>query len=157
MTLIHLTSFIEAPCDRVFDLSRHVGVHKHSMNKYRERIENGMSGLMNLNDEVVWRARHLFKDRRLEIRITAMKNSDYFKDEQVKGDFKKMIHEHYFKPVNNGTLMIDQFSYELPWGILGKLADRIYLESYLKILLAERNAVIKKIAESNQWKQYLTA
>ena len=53
--------------------------------------------------------------------------------------------------------MIDQFTYDLPLGVIGKLADKIYIEKYLKSLLEERNAVIKQIAESNQWKQYLNS
>ena len=30
-----------------------------------------------------------------------------FIDEQIKGDFKMMKHEHHFKPCENGTIMID--------------------------------------------------
>jgi ligand-binding SRPBCC domain-containing protein len=155
MAFLHLTTFIEAPCERVFDLSRHVSVHKQSMAKYRETIVNSISGLMDLNDEVIWKARHFFKDRMLTVRIGAIKKPSYFMDEQVKGDFKIMRHEHYFKPVNNGTLMIDQFNYEIPLGVIGRLADKLYIEKYIKKLLLERNAVIKQVAESNQWKQYL--
>ena len=155
MAYIHLTTFIEAPCERVFDLSRHVSVHKQSMTKYKETIVNSISGLMELNDEVIWKARHLFKERFLTMKISAMKKPGYFSDEQKKGDFKMMKHEHYFKPVTNGTLMIDQFTYELPFGVIGKLTNKLYLEKYLRKLLSERNAVIKQIAESNQWKQYL--
>ena len=157
MAFIHLTTFIEAPCERVFDLSRHVSVHKQSMTKYKETIVNSISGLMDLNDEVIWKARHLFKERILTVKISAIKRPGYFMDEQVKGDFKMMKHEHYFKPVTNGTLMIDQFNYELPFGMIGKLTDKLYLEKYLRKLLSERNAVIKQIAESNQWKQYLNS
>ena len=157
MAFIHITTFIQAPCERVFDLGRHVSVHKHSMARYREKIVNSISGLMELNDEVIWKARHIFKEGLLTVRISAITKPFYFKDEQVKGDFKKLVHEHYFKPVNNGTLMIDQFTYDLPLGVIGKLADKIYIEKYLKSLLEERNAVIKQIAESNQWKQYLNS
>ena len=157
MAFIHLTTFIEAPCERVFDLSRHVSVHKQSMTKYKETIVNSFSGLMDLNDEVIWKARHLFKERILSVKISAIKRPGYFMDEQVKGDFKMMKHEHYFKPVTNGTLMIDQFNYELPLGVMGKLADKLYLEKYIRKLLSERNAIIRQIAESNQWKQYLNS
>ena len=64
-------------------------------------------------------------------------------------------HEHYFRPVENGTIMIDQFRYEIRYGFLGRLFNQTYLEKYMKRLLSERNAVIRKAAESNQWKQYL--
>jgi ligand-binding SRPBCC domain-containing protein len=140
----------------VFDLSRSVDLHKHSMNKYAEKIIKGtVSGLMNLNDEVTWQAKHLFKQRVLRIKLTELRRPDYFADEQVEGDFVRLKHEHYFKVAENGTIMIDQFRYEIAYGFVGKLINQLYLEKYMTLLLAERNAVIKKIAESNQWKQFL--
>ena len=43
-----------------------------------------------------------------------------FTDEMVNGDFKQMKHEHHFKPIQNGTLMIDLFSFESPYGKAGQ-------------------------------------
>jgi ligand-binding SRPBCC domain-containing protein len=158
MSFIHLTTFIAAPNERVFDLSRNVTVHKQSMTKYRERIVGGVSnGMMELNDEVKWQAKHLFRERTLKVKISAIRKPEYFRDEQVEGDFKIMKHEHYFRPVENGTLMIDQFYYELPFGFMGRLANKLYIEKYLRNILGERNALIKQIAESGQWKQYLNS
>lgn len=156
MPFIHLTTFINAPQERVFDLSRSLELHKYSMTHHKESIINGkVSGLMDLNDTVTWKAKHLFKERVLEIRITEIKRPDYFIDEQVKGDFTFLKHEHYFKPIENGIFMIDQFRYEIAYGGFGKLLNRFYLEKYMTRLLEERNAFIKKVAESNQWKQFL--
>ena len=76
-------------------------------------------------------------------------------DEQVQGDFLMMKHEHYFKSIENGTIMIDQFHYELKNGLAGKLLNRLYLERYMTTLLHKRNEMIKQFAESNQWKQIL--
>ena len=156
MPYIHLTIFIASPAERVFNLSRSIDVHKDSMKKYQETIINGMiNGLMGLNDPVTWKARHFFKDRVMKVRITEMKIPDFFVDEQVLGPFKMMKHEHYFKTIQNGTLMIDQFRYEGPKTILGKLAGTLFLEKYITRLLNERNEFIKKIAESNEWEKYL--
>lgn len=156
MPIIHLTTFITAPQERIFDLSRSVDLHKHSMTGYAEKIVKGtVSGLMNLNDEVTWSAKHLFKERVLTVKLTELKRPDYFADEQVAGDFALMKHEHYFKPVENGTIMIDQFRFETKHGFFGKLVNQFYLEKYMTRLLNERNAAIKKIAESSQWKQFL--
>jgi ligand-binding SRPBCC domain-containing protein len=156
MPFIHLTTFIAAPQDRVFDLSRSVGLHKASMKHHDEKIIDGtMSGLMNLNDTVTWTAKHLFKQRRLKIKITRLQRPEYFIDEQEVGDFKMMKHEHFFKPIENGTIMIDQFHFELSKGIIGRLINNFYLEKYMTQLLKERNKMIKETAESNLWKQYL--
>lgn len=156
MPLIHQTTFIAAPAERVFDLSRSVNVHKHGMHAYKEHVINGKhSGLLELNDTVTWKARHLYKERILKIKITALNKPDFFIDEQVQGDFKKLKHEHFFKPIENGTLMIDQFYFETPYGFIGKWFNAAYLEKYMERLLTERNKAIKQIAETNQWKHYL--
>jgi hypothetical protein len=41
----------------------------------------------------------------------------------------------------------DVFDYVALLGVLGKLADRLFLERYMRRLLEERNAVIKRMAE----------
>jgi ligand-binding SRPBCC domain-containing protein len=156
MPFIHLTTFIAAPQERVFDLSRSVALHKSSMKDHDEKIVDGtMSGLMNLNDTVTWTAKHLFKQRRLKIRITKLQRPEYFIDEQEAGDFKLMKHEHYFKPIENGTIMIDQFHFETR-GFMGSLVNKFYLEKYMTQLLKLRNKMIKEMAEGNGWKQYLS-
>jgi len=156
MPLIHITNFVAAPRERVFDLSRSVDLHKHSMSKYEEKIVKGtVTGLMNLHDEVTWKAKHIFKERVLTVKITELKKPDYFVDEQVSGEFVLLKHEHYFKPVENGTIMIDQLRYEIKRGLIGKLFNQLYLEKYMRRLLSERNEIIRKLAEGNQWKQFL--
>ncbi len=158
MPFIQLTTFIEAPIERVFDLSRSIDLHKSSMTRYGEKpIAGTISGLINLREEVTWKAKHFYKERILKVRITAMQKPFSFIDEQVQGIFKLMKHEHFFKPCDNGTIMIDQFYFDLYKGLLGELLNRLYLTRYIKQLLEERNSVIKKVAETNQWKHFLTA
>ena len=156
MPTIHLTTFIAAPVNVVFDLSRHIGVHKESMARYKEEAVAGIRfGLIEKDETVTWRARHFFKTRLLRSKITEMKKPDMFIDEQVQGDFKMMKHEHHFKPCENGTIVIDLFYFESPYGILGEWFNRLYFTHYLKRLLEQRNTTIKKIAESEKWKKIL--
>jgi ligand-binding SRPBCC domain-containing protein len=156
MPAIHLTTFIAAPVNVVFDLSRHIGLHKESMSKFKEEAVAGTRfGLIEKDETVTWRARHLFKNRLLRSKITAMKIPDMFTDEQVQGDFKMMKHEHYFKPCDNGTIVIDLFYFEAPYGILGKWFNSLYLTNYLKKLLEQRNKTIKEFAESERWRPLL--
>jgi ligand-binding SRPBCC domain-containing protein len=74
----------------------------------------------------------------------------------VIGDFKMMKHEHHFKPCDNGTLLIDLFHFETPFGLLGQWMNNLYLTKYLKKLLEERNNKIKEYAESGRWKKLLS-
>lgn len=156
MPTIHLTTFIAAPVNVVFDLSRHIGLHKESMSKFKEEAVAGTRfGLIEKDETVTWRARHLFKNRLLRSKITAMEKPDMFTDEQLQGDFKMMKHEHHYKPCENGTIVIDLFHFESPYGILGKWFNSLYLTNYLKRLLEQRNKTIKEFAESGKWKKLL--
>jgi len=156
MPLIHLTTFIEAPVERVFDLSRNVELHKESMKKHDEEAVAGTRfGLIGMDETVTWKAKHLFKTRVLRIRITAMQKPLRFVDEQADGSFKIMKHEHHFKSCDNGTIMIDLFHFESPYGTIGKLINSFYLTRYVKKLLQQRNRVIKEYAETNKWRRLL--
>ncbi|MBO9199822.1 MULTISPECIES: SRPBCC family protein [Niastella] len=156
MPTIHLTTFIAAPIERVFDLSRSIDLHKKSMTDYREEAVAGtVMGLINLNESVTWKAKHLMKTRVLQVQITAMQRPFSFTDEMKKGDFKSMKHEHHFKAIENGTLMIDVFKFEAPFGGLGRFFSSLYLSGYLEKLLEQRNDLIKEYAEGNKWKHVL--
>jgi ligand-binding SRPBCC domain-containing protein len=153
MPTIHLTTFVEAPAGRVFDLARSIDLHRKSMaHTGEEAIAGTTNGLIGLNETVTWKARHLRKVRILKSKITAMNPPLSFTDEMVQGDFKSLRHEHHFKQIANGTLLIDLFMFESPYGGLGKLAERLFLTRYLKNLLETRNKMIKEYAESEKWK-----
>ena len=73
----------------------------------------------------------------------------------VKGDFKSFRHQHHFKEIKNGTIMIDIIDFETPYGILGKIVSKIYLKKYVETLLLKRNKVVKEYAETEKWKVIL--
>lgn len=152
MPTIHLTTFIAAPADRVFDLSRSIDLHRKSMaHTAEEAIAGTTSGLIGLNETVTWKAKHVYKTRILKSVISALDRPYSFTDEMVDGDFRSMKHEHHFKPIENGTLLIDLLSFETPYGVIGHLVNHFYLTGYLHKLLEQRNKVIKEYAESEKW------
>ncbi|MFZ4058538.1 MAG: SRPBCC family protein [Ferruginibacter sp.] len=156
MQHIHCTTFIAAPIERVFDLSRSINMHKIStVDTGEEAIAGTTTGLINLNETVTWRAKHLFKIRQFTSKITVMENPTTFTDEMLQGDFKSFKHEHHFKSTNNGCIMIDLIWFESPYGNLGKMVDRFYLKAYLEKFLLKRNAVIQEYAETEKWKVIL--
>ena len=157
MPTIHLTTFIAAPADRVFDLARSIELHKKSMAHTDEQAIGGTTtGLIELNETVTWKAKHLYKIRVLKSKITAMNRPLSFTDEMVEGDFKSLRHEHHFKTIDNGTLLIDLFTFEIPYGSVGVLAGKLFLTNYMKVLLEQRNRTIKEYAESDKWRFVLT-
>src|SRR5215510_13990407 len=156
MPNIHLTTFIAAPVERVFDLSRNIDLHKQSMTKHQEEAVAGVRfGLIEKDETVTWKAKHLFKTRMLRTKITEMVKPSIFVDEQAKGDFKMLKHEHHFKPCENGTIMIDLIHFETPYGAIGKWFNALYFTRYMRKLIESRNGVIKDYAESDKWKKLL--
>jgi ligand-binding SRPBCC domain-containing protein len=156
MSKIHLTTFIAAPIERVFNLSRSINLHKISTAKTKEDAIAGVTtGLINLDETVTWQAKHLFKTRQHTSKITAMETPFSFVDEMIKGDFKSFRHQHFFKTVDNGTIMIDILEFESPYGTIGKIFNAVYLKKYLEKFLIKRNAVIKEYAETTKWKAIL--
>jgi len=146
---LELSTLIDAPLERVFDLARDVGLHAASMQGYSERPVAGVtSGLIGPGQSVTWQATHFGVPFRLTSRITAFAAPRHFRDEMVDGPFKRLVHDHLFEPSGAGTLMRDVFDYEAPWAGLGRLADRLFLRRHMARLLAERNAAIKHAAES---------
>ena len=152
MSNIHLTTFIAAPVERIFDLSRSISLHKiASADSNEKAIAGVLYGLINVNETVTWQARHLYKTRKFTSRITAMHRPDYFTDEMTRGDFKSFRHEHHFKAIENGAIMIDHIEFESPYGFIGRLFNKFYLKKYLQQVLIKRIAVIKEYAESEKW------
>jgi ligand-binding SRPBCC domain-containing protein len=153
---IHLTSFIAAPIERVFDLSRSINLHQLSTASTNEKAIDGViTGLINKGETVTWQAKHLFKTRQFTSKITEMKSPFFFTDEMIKGDFKSFHHEHHFKAAANGTIMIDLLNFETPYGNIGKIVNSLFLKSYLEKFLIKRNEVIKEYAETQKWKAIL--
>lgn len=158
MPRIELKTEINADKKIVFDLSRSIDLHKISTEHTNETaIAGKTSGLIDLNETVTWRAKHFGIYQNLTSQITEFDSPVYFADEMVSGAFKNFKHEHHFESLNHSTLMTDYFVYQSPFGFLGKIADKLFLQSYMTDLLAKRNKMIKEFAESDKWKEILTS
>lgn len=156
MPLIKLETFIGSEIDICFDLARSIDLHIITTSATKERaIEGRISGLIELNDFVTWEATHFGIRQKLTSKITAFERPFHFRDEQLRGIFKSIKHDHYFEIKNNGVLMKDVFMYEAPLGVIGKLAERLILTNYLKKFLLERNAILKQYAETGLYKLLL--
>ncbi len=156
MPIIRIETKIDADISIVFDLARSIDLHKISTQHTNEEAIAGVtSGLIKNNDWVTWRAKHFGVYQILTVRITAFNPPSYFVDEMQKGIFKRFKHEHFFSRIGEQSLMIDVFDYESPLGILGKLADLLFLKRYMKRFLEKRNQTIKYFAETERWKEVL--
>ncbi|MGY4537566.1 ligand-binding SRPBCC domain-containing protein [Mucilaginibacter sp. UYNi724] len=150
MSKIVLTTFINAPLEKCFDISRDIDVHVASTAHTGERaIAGRTSGLIGFGETVTWRAKHFGIWQNLTSKVTDFNAPVFFADEMVSGAFKSFRHEHYFSHDGTRTIMQDVFIFESPLGILGKLANWLFLKRYVTALLVKRNLVIKEIAEKS--------
>jgi ligand-binding SRPBCC domain-containing protein len=144
MPIIKLEIKINAPVERVFDLSRSIDLHKATMSRHNEIAVAGVtSGLINLGETVTWK-------------ITGFDRPRYFRDSMVSGAFARFDHEHFFEEIEKRTLLRDTFDYDSPLWIFGSIADWLFLENYMKNMLEERNRVIKEIAEGDDWQKFIS-
>lgn len=158
MVILRLSTSIAAPPERVFDLARSIDAHQESAEGTQERAVAGVTqGLIGLGDEVTWEARHFGIRQKLTVRITGFERPFRFQDSMVSGAFKSMKHDHEFAEHPPGTLMIDRFEFESPFGVLGRVFDRMFLFGYMRRFLLRRNTILKRLAESEDWRRYLTA
>ena len=157
MPTIHLTTFIAAPIERVFDLSRNVTIYKTLVQGRNETMSSGaVSNVVAHGETMTFHAKHFGKTRLVTTRVVALQKPSSFVQEQVKGDLLHFKHEHYFRSVENGTILIDMIDFEGPRDIIGKVIGKLYLKSYLEKFINKRNALIRQYAESEKWRAVLS-
>lgn len=148
MPIIRLATIIHAPPDLCFDLARDVNLHMRSTAHTSERVITGRTeGLFESGEQVTWRARHLGIYQNLTVQIGKMDRPHYFEDFMRKGAFKSMRHDHYFEPHPQGTLMRDDFHFQAPLGLIGRIVEKLFLTRYMTTFLTQRNSIIKREAE----------
>ena len=160
MIELHDITVIQAPVARCFDLARSIEVHLLGNTHWGEQATAGTrSGLIGMGEQVTWRARHFGVRQELTSAITAFDPPTYFQDTMLRGAFRSMQHDHSLSGDGRTAAreMRDEFSIFLAplVGPLGWIAERVVLRRYMRNLLVERNAIIRRVAESAEWMRYL--
>src|SRR5437763_1689000 len=140
MAVITIVTSIRATPERCFDASRDLDLHLKSMTHTGERAVGGRtSGLIELGEQGTWEARHFGIRQRMTSKITAYDRPRYFQDSMVRGAFRSFVHDHYFEPCAEGTMMKDVLTFRSPLGFIGAIVDRLMMSRYLTKLLTMRN------------------
>ena len=148
MTTITVETYIQVPIEVCFDLTRDIGIHCLTAARTKERAVAGVTtGMIGLGEEVTFEGVHFGIRQRLTARIVQFDRPHRFEDEMLRGAFRSMRHIHEFTEEGPGTRMKDTLIWTSPLGLLGILADRLFVESHMRQFLIERNANLKKIAE----------
>jgi ligand-binding SRPBCC domain-containing protein len=152
MEIIRLETWIDAPVERCFLLSLSIDLHVASAGTTREKAIDGVTtGLIGEGETVTFQGRHLGTRMRHTSRIVTLRPFSYFRDDMIAGTFRHFEHHHHFAPMDDGARMRDTVRFLAPWGRLGQILARKRLIAFL----IKRNATIKRVAESEEWRKYL--
>ncbi|MDN5289178.1 MAG: hypothetical protein JWR38_5452 [Mucilaginibacter sp.] len=77
--------------------------------------------------------------------IIHVKEGEYFVDEQRFGPYALWHHQHHFKEIDGGVLMNDILNYAVPYGFIGRLANRAFVSNEVKKIFAYREKAIEKL------------
>lgn len=152
MNPVRLGTWINAPVERCFLLSLSIDLHVAAAHRSGERAIAGVTtGLIGEGETVTFKGRHFLLSCKHTSRIEILRPYSHFRDVMVAGSFRHFEHDHHFAAMDDGTRMRDEIRFTAPWGPLGQLLVRKRLKAFLK----ERNAEIKRVAESEEWRRYL--
>lgn len=81
--------------------------------------------------------------------IWKIKKPEMFTDKQLKGPYKIWEHTHRFVQKGTGVLMQDEVKYQLPFGIIGKMAHSLIVRKKIERIFNYRKEVLNKIFNEN--------
>lgn len=141
MPEIVLETFINAPAETCFDLIRDVRLHP--------KTEAHTYGKAGLGQIVAFEGKLLRMRQRLTVKVIDFERPRLLTDEMIEGTFKRFTHIHEFSACDGGTLARDTLRWSSPFGILGRVVDKLLIERHLRKLVSGRNSILKQIAETN--------
>jgi ligand-binding SRPBCC domain-containing protein len=146
---------IYAPIERCFLLSTNIGLVERTLGM--RPVGGKTSGMVEDGDRVVWSGWKFGVPQRHESLITRYEQPTFFQDTMGRGRFKQFQHDHQFFEVDGHTLLTDKVRFSLPFGRLGKVFARKVMVPHICELLGRRMMLLKQVAESEEWQQYLSA
>lgn len=160
--VLRTEALIAAPAERCFDLVRSIDAHAASATLIHGKAVGGKrTGLAGAGDETTWSAQFFRVRFRLTTRIDAYSRPHRFSDVMCAGLFRHFGHVYTFETLGpNQTRLMDEFSFESPFGPLGALLDRLILRPQMRAVASARVRFLKRVAESDGsegWRQYLAS
>ena len=156
MITLYTETVILAPPERCFDLARSVDFHVESASPIHGQAAAGRkSGLSSLGDQTTWAARFFGVCFSLTTEITKFDRPHGFSDVQCAGLFTHFGHSYTFRSIGpSQTLMIDDFSFQSPLGLIGAAFDTAVLRCRMQSVLDFRAHALKSALESEEWRAY---
>jgi ligand-binding SRPBCC domain-containing protein len=151
---------IHAPLERCFALSTSLAIverelHMHPVPSNFEGVPLRTSGFVTAGDRVRWEGWQLGLPQYHVSLICNFERDRCFQDRMIAGRFRHFEHDHHFRAEGAETVLDDEIRFSLPWGPLGWLAGRLVLYRHIERLLHRRFRLIKRLAETEGWRDYV--
>jgi len=148
---------IHAPIQRCFALSTHLAVVERELGMHP--VEGRAGGLVTAGDTVRWEGLQLgFANYHVSlIEPDTWDPPHFFQDRMIDGRFRSFEHDHCFIDATTGTFLDDCIRFTTPLGWAGELAGRMVLVPHILGLMRRRFALLKRLAETEEWREYLSS
>jgi ligand-binding SRPBCC domain-containing protein len=145
---------VHAPLERCFLLSTSVEIVERELGMHP--VAGRTSGLVVGGDTVRWEGWQLGLPQFHESRIEGFQPPRFFRDRMIAGRFASFEHDHSFIDRGDGTVLLsDELRFTMRWGWVGEFIGRWVLVPHVSKLMRRRFALLKRIAESEEWRHYV--
>ena len=144
---------INAPIERCFLLSTSIEIVQ--MTLHMSPVGGKSSGLVGQGDRILWRGWKFGLPAWHETLITRYERPNFFQDAMGSGMFHQFQHDHRFEDIDGQTLLVDIVTFTMPLGPIGNYTAKKIVIPHILSTMLRRFALIKRIAESPDWANYL--
>lgn len=155
MYTVSETTHVHAPIDRCFLLGTSIKLVSRTLGLHA--LERNESDLVQPNDQLIWHGWKFGLPQMHETLVTAYDRPHYFQDSMGRGRFKRYQHEHTFTEIDGHTLLHDKIRFSMPFGWAGDVVAKNLIVPYIARLLHFHLQLLKRVAESEEWRKYLPA
>lgn len=146
---------IHAPIERCFALSTHLAIVESELGM--RPVAGRTSGLVTAGDTIRWEGKQLgFRNFHVSLIVPETWNPPhFFQDRMLAGRFRFFEHDHHFTETPQGTQLTDEVRFTMPLGPAGWIVGRTILIPHIRGLMHRRFHRLKRLAESDAWRDYL--
>jgi ligand-binding SRPBCC domain-containing protein len=159
MFVIKDNTHIDAPLERCFLLSTSLAVVEIELGMHPV-VKGGATrteGLVVGGDRIRWEGWQLGLWHYHVSLISAWEPYWLFRDTMIAGRFKSFSHDHEFTEIGGQVLLKDTVRFGMPYGLAGRLIGKYVLVPHIRGLMRRRFDLLKRIAESEEWRKYVPA
>ena len=147
------TIHINAPIERCFLLSTSIELVQWTLGM--RAVSGKTSGMVEMGDRLIWAGWKFGLPQMHETVITAYRRPHFFQDTMGRGRFRTFAHDHSLTEIDGQTLLHDKVRFSMPLGYAGRIVATRILVPHIAKLLQRRFLLLKRVAESDEWQDYI--